>query len=57
MCLFFCVCINKTTFIESIRSYGKVYESRQRIATSKFNEYMLKVIEAYRHQLKERYEN
>jgi GTP-binding protein len=39
--------LQKTTF-KSIRSNRKVYESRQqRIATSKFNEYMLKVIEAY----------
>jgi GTP-binding protein len=41
-----CFCNNKTTFIESIRSNRKVLK----ITTyrySKFNEYMLKVIEAY----------
>jgi predicted GTPase len=47
MCLFFCFCNNKTTFIEE-EATVKVFENRQqRIATSKFNEYMLKVIEAY----------
>jgi GTP-binding protein len=48
MCLFFCFCNNKATFIEALEATVKFFENRQqRIATSKFNEYMLKVIEAY----------
>jgi GTP-binding protein len=43
MCLFFCVCVNKTRLLKALEATVKVYENRQqRIATSKFNEYMLK---------------
>jgi GTP-binding protein len=46
--ILFCIGFNKTTFIKALEATVKVYENRQqRIATSKFNEYMLKVIEAY----------
>jgi GTP-binding protein len=38
----------KQRLLKALEATVKVYENRQqRIATSKFNEYMLKVIEAY----------
>jgi predicted GTPase len=44
--------LTKQRLLKALEATVKVYENRQqRIATSKFNEYMLKVIEAIRHQL------
>jgi GTP-binding protein len=40
--------LTKQRLLKALEATVKVYENRQqRIATSKFNEYMLKVIEAY----------
>jgi GTP-binding protein len=46
--ILFVSALTKQRLLKALGSNRKVYESRQqRIATSKFNEYMLKVIEAY----------
>jgi GTP-binding protein len=47
MCLFFVSALTKQRLLKALEATVKVFENRQqRIATSKFNEYML-VIEAY----------
>jgi GTP-binding protein len=46
MCLFF-LFLTKQRLLKALEATVKVFERQQRIATSKFNEYMLKVIEAY----------
>jgi GTP-binding protein len=52
--ILFCIGFDQTAFVKSIRSYSKVYENRQqRIATSKFNEFMLKLSKRIRHQQQE----
>jgi GTP-binding protein len=46
--ILFVSALTKQRLLKALEATVKVYESRQqRIATSKFNEYMLKVIEAY----------
>jgi GTP-binding protein len=39
--------ITKQRLLKALEATVKVLKTEQRIATSKFNEYMLKVIEAY----------
>jgi predicted GTPase len=46
--ILFVSALTKQRLLKALEATVKVYENRQqRIATSKFNEYMLKVIEAY----------
>jgi GTP-binding protein len=46
--ILFCIGFDQAAFVKALEATVKVYENRQqRIATSKFNEFMLKVIEAY----------
>jgi hypothetical protein len=42
-----CFGFNQTAFVESTRSYGKVYENRQQRIATKIQRVYVEVIEAY----------